>query len=328
MDMRMLASGLGLVLLVAAAQARAADCPVTHDQLAEALKQSVKPSGGPGNGGLDNNEWAAVVARDGTVCAIAFSGAKPDDQWLGSRGIAAEKANTANALSLQKFALSTANLYAATQPGGPLYGLEASNPVATDVLYAGDAKQFGSVNDAMIGKHLGGVIVFGGGLALYDGRDVVGRPGRQRQHRERRYITSPGGCVRGKLRRSGARWHHRPTTTTPSSTTTSSPTRRAYRAVAIRCAAARGTRSRSTSMAASFRPGRKRCSSMTRRAAFGIAAWQSCAPPRSRGAACAAAAAGHGHWRVPLIGSGVDREYGAGGSPHARRRRAAPAGHA
>jgi len=174
MDMRMLASGLGLVLLMATAQARAADCPVTHDQLAEALKQSVKPSGGPGNGGLDNNEWAAVVARDGTVCAIAFSGAKPDDQWLGSRGIAAEKANTANALSLQKFALSTANLYAATQPGGPLYGLEASNPVATDVLYAGDAKQFGSVNDAMIGKHLGGVIVFGGGLALYDGRDVVG----------------------------------------------------------------------------------------------------------------------------------------------------------
>ena len=72
MDMRMLASGLGLVLLVAAAQARAADCRSTDDQLAEAVKQSVKPSGGPGNGGLDNNEWAAVVARDGTVCAIAF----------------------------------------------------------------------------------------------------------------------------------------------------------------------------------------------------------------------------------------------------------------
>ena len=174
MDIRGPACGLGLVLLMAASPAKAAGCPVTHDQLVEALKQSVKPSGGPSNGGLDNNEWAAVVARDGTVCAIAFSGAKPDDQWLGSRGIAAEKANTANALSLQKFALSTANLYAPTQPGGPLYGLPTSNPVATDVLYAGDARQFGSTNDAMIGKRLGGVVVFGGGLALYDGRDVVG----------------------------------------------------------------------------------------------------------------------------------------------------------
>jgi hypothetical protein len=36
-------------------------CPVDHDRLAEVLKKSVKPSGGPSNGGLDNNEWAAVV---------------------------------------------------------------------------------------------------------------------------------------------------------------------------------------------------------------------------------------------------------------------------
>jgi hypothetical protein len=34
----------------------------------------VKPSGGPSHGGLDNNEWAALVTRDGTVCAVAFSG--------------------------------------------------------------------------------------------------------------------------------------------------------------------------------------------------------------------------------------------------------------
>src|SRR5205823_7346216 len=106
----------GCTILAGAAGA-AAPCPVTHEQLVKALKASVKPSGGPGNGGLDTNEWAAVVARDGTGCAIAFSGGKPEDQWPGSRAIAVEKANTANALSLDQMALSTRNPHAPTHPG-------------------------------------------------------------------------------------------------------------------------------------------------------------------------------------------------------------------
>ena len=65
-------------------------CPVDHDHLADVLKKSVKPGGGPSNGGLDNNEWAAVVNRQGIVCAVVFSGKAVDDQWLGSRAIAAE----------------------------------------------------------------------------------------------------------------------------------------------------------------------------------------------------------------------------------------------
>ena len=175
MPLRALGCATALVSSVMALlPAHAADCPVTHDQLVDVLKKSVKPSGGPGNGGLDNNEWAAVVTREGAVCAVAFSGAKPDDQWLGSRAIAAEKANTANALSLQKFALLTANLYAGAQPAGPLFGLQMSNPVNTAALYGGDAAKSGSAEDPLVGKHLGGVIVFGGGLALYNGQDVVG----------------------------------------------------------------------------------------------------------------------------------------------------------
>ena len=58
--------------------ARAADCPVDHGQLAHALRASVKASGGPSNGGFENHEWASVVARDGTVCAVAFSGSRAD----------------------------------------------------------------------------------------------------------------------------------------------------------------------------------------------------------------------------------------------------------
>jgi uncharacterized protein GlcG (DUF336 family) len=166
--------GIALSTLATASAEAAADCPADHDKLEKALKASVKPSGGPSNGGLDNNEWAALVTRDGAVCAVAFSGDKPDDQWPGSRAIAAEKANTANALSLNGFALSTANLFAGAQPNGSLYGLASSNPANTSVLYSGDPAQFGSASDPFVGKPLGGVITFGGGLALYDGHGVVG----------------------------------------------------------------------------------------------------------------------------------------------------------
>ncbi len=90
--------------------------------------------------------------------------------------ISAQKANTANYFSLpagssrqfpQGLALSTANLYTAVQPGGNLYGLQASNPVSTDVAYSGSPDRYGLANDPMVGGRIGGINVFGGGLALY-----------------------------------------------------------------------------------------------------------------------------------------------------------------
>jgi hypothetical protein len=53
------------------------------------------------------------------------------------------------------------------QPGGSLYGLQASNPVDTEVAYGGPSSQYGTANDPMTGEKIGGVNVFGGGLALY-----------------------------------------------------------------------------------------------------------------------------------------------------------------
>jgi uncharacterized protein GlcG (DUF336 family) len=149
-------------------------CPVDHDRLADILKKSVKPGGGPSNGGLENHEWAAVVNRDGIVCAVAFSGNKASDQWPGSRAIAAEKANTANAFSLSNKAIASANLYAQAQPGGYLFGAALSSPPNPAALYAGQASEYGSASDPFVGKPLGGVVVFGGGLALYDGNGVAG----------------------------------------------------------------------------------------------------------------------------------------------------------
>ena len=99
------------------------------------------------NGGFGLNMWATVVNRDGVVCAVAFTGNTRGDQWPGSRVISAQKANTANAFSLPGLALSTANLYSAVQPGGTLYGLQASNPVSTDVAYGGNSSNYGQPND-------------------------------------------------------------------------------------------------------------------------------------------------------------------------------------
>src|SRR5204863_4968386 len=78
-------------------------------------------------------------------------------------------------------ALSTANLYSAVQPGGSLFGLQESNPLNQSVAYAGKAAagvNFGKLQDPMVGGKIGGINVFGGGLALYGpGRVIVGALG-------------------------------------------------------------------------------------------------------------------------------------------------------
>ena len=63
--------------------------------------------------------------------------------------------------------VTDAFLQAACVPGGSLFGLQESNPVATNVAYAGDAAHFGTMVDPLVGHRIGGVNVFGGGVALY-----------------------------------------------------------------------------------------------------------------------------------------------------------------
>jgi uncharacterized protein GlcG (DUF336 family) len=138
-----------------------------------ALKQALAGARSQANGGFNLDMWATVVNRDGVVCAVAFTGDNRGDQWPGSRVISAQKANTANAFSLPQLALSTANLYSAVQPGGSLFGLQESNPVDTDVAYGGNPSNYGRGNDPMIGGRIGGVNVFGGGLALYNANGLL-----------------------------------------------------------------------------------------------------------------------------------------------------------
>ena len=170
------------------AQSGTGDCAAlpNHTALQTALNKAVADD----KSGLNNHMWATVVARDSSVCAVAFSGKERGSQWLGSRVISAQKANTANLFSLDSssnangsgqakgLALSTANLYAAVQPGGSLFGLQFSNPVDPVVAYKGPSSAYGSAKDPMVGARIGGVNVFGGGLGLYAaGQKLIGAVG-------------------------------------------------------------------------------------------------------------------------------------------------------
>src|SRR6188472_3695167 len=148
---------VGLLVLgsrPARAQGPCAGLP-SHASLAGALATARAAA----NGGFNLDMWATVVNRDGVVCAVAFTGSDRGDQWPGSRVISAQKANTANAFSLPAFALSTANLFTAVQPGGSLFGLQESNPVATNVAYEGNPSRYGQANDPMVGDRIGGINV-------------------------------------------------------------------------------------------------------------------------------------------------------------------------
>lgn len=171
-----LLGSLAVASNIALAEPAKSNCAALPNQAA--LKAALTTARHQANGGFDLDMWGSIVDRDGIVCAVAFTGQNRGDQWPGSRIISAQKANTANAFSLPGLALSTANLYTATQPGGSLFGLQLSNPVDTAAAYKGPAKNYGQANDPLVRNAIGGINVFGGGLALYDkNKNIVGAIG-------------------------------------------------------------------------------------------------------------------------------------------------------
>jgi uncharacterized protein GlcG (DUF336 family) len=117
--------------------------------------------------------WGAVVNRSGQICSFATSTADPTQVWPGSQAIAKAKAYTANAFSLDTtsiagiagFPLSTAELYTFTQPGHSLWSLGQSNPFNPLALAPPSGGGTGLI--------AGGLIFFGGGVALYNGSGRV-----------------------------------------------------------------------------------------------------------------------------------------------------------
>ena len=175
----------GMVMVAAPAMAdtcsQLASQGLTHAALQTTLQAVVPGDGGPvgvgtPSGGLDFPMWLTLVDDSGKVCEVvnSLTGSQSAvrDIWLGSRVISAQKANTANAFSTGLLSLSTANLFSAVQPGGSLYGLQHSNPVDATVAYEGDASKFGTTKDPLKKERVGGINVFGGGLALYNGHGI------------------------------------------------------------------------------------------------------------------------------------------------------------
>jgi uncharacterized protein GlcG (DUF336 family) len=112
--------------------------------------------------------WAAVVNRNGELCALAVSTDDPAAAWPGSRGIAIAKASTANGFSSDTAPMSTARLYTLSQPGHSLWGAANGNPLNPSC--GGNAVDLATG----VGKVCGGTITFGGGLGLYKGQTRVG----------------------------------------------------------------------------------------------------------------------------------------------------------
>ncbi|MBV9782467.1 MAG: heme-binding protein [Acidisphaera sp.] len=167
----LLAFALAL-LLCPAARADDADAPAQPCSipvyLVQAVQSQLRAVVQLDNGGIfsPNRMWSAVVDRDGILCSVT----KVGDAWPGSRAIAIAKAETANDFSNDALSLSTAMLYAATQPGGSLYGLNNSNPF--NPKFNAETTQSGSGTG--VGHDPGGIITFGGGVALYVGGKVIG----------------------------------------------------------------------------------------------------------------------------------------------------------
>jgi uncharacterized protein GlcG (DUF336 family) len=168
---------LAVLLMVSmAGSIFAANC---HDlpndsQLRAAMLASASPipcvSGCAGGLFEGQRMWGAVVNRDGEICSFATTTAEPTQVWPGSQAIAKAKAYTANAFSLDSLALSTARLYTFTQPGHSLWSLGQSNLWNPQFLAppGGQGDQEGNHQIA------GGLIFFGGGVALYKDGKIIG----------------------------------------------------------------------------------------------------------------------------------------------------------
>ncbi len=218
MSLKLLLAGAAACLLSTEALAANAPCPgISVAQLQNALRVAISETGNGGGLALGLNMWATIVAADGVVCVVANSSGDPiQGQWLAGRAMSAQLAFTAATLSLGptpnsgsgtaladgKLALSSANLFSAVNPGGFLYGLQHSDPVAAagaygdrigfgayqsgfggfsggssntgNIIYSGptNTAAYGTGADPMIGQVIGGISVFGGGLGLYTGGGV------------------------------------------------------------------------------------------------------------------------------------------------------------
>ena len=152
--------------------------------------------------GLKNHMWVTMVDETGMVCHVvntAGQGQNSSKTWGLSSVISAQKANTSTMLSLDAVGANSIQPWAsgalylasqgtfnpatglvaatATSLQGSLFGVQFSNPVDASRAYLGNPGSYGTSFDPLINSRIGGVNVFGGGLALYKGLVKIGALG-------------------------------------------------------------------------------------------------------------------------------------------------------
>jgi Haem-degrading len=142
------------------------------------LKKALIAARAAENSGLNAQQWATIVDRNGIVCAVAYTGYDTTTQLGIGRISSAMRANAANAFAFDSnsssngagfpggLALSTANLYSATQPGGFVGELPNNYPV-NQAVFSGGPNLFGTDSDPMLGQPIGGFMAVGGGVGLF-----------------------------------------------------------------------------------------------------------------------------------------------------------------
>jgi hypothetical protein len=168
----------GMAILAAAtANAQGNGCAGLPDSTQ--LKKALIAARAAESSGLNAQEWATIVDRHGVVCAVAYTGLDATTQLGIGRISSAMRANAANAFSYDSssssngagfpggLALSTANLYSGTQPGGFVGGITYNFPVNQSAAFSKKVELYGTAADPMIGQAIGGFIGIGGGVGLF-----------------------------------------------------------------------------------------------------------------------------------------------------------------
>ena len=173
---------------IAQAQPNTTGCSALPNQ--GTLKAALDKATAEEKSGLNNHMWATVVdkarrrLRGGifrlrSLCAV---GGEPRD--FGAEGEHGKLARARFDVELCRVGPGnrpcTVNGESAIpqhQPGGSLFGLQESNPVNTAPAYNVPYSTYGTTKDPLVNHRIGGINVFGGGLALYARKRVVGGVG-------------------------------------------------------------------------------------------------------------------------------------------------------
>jgi hypothetical protein len=150
----------------AAAKAQSNGCSLLPNY--SQLKAALNAAKAAENSGLNAPQWGTIVDRDGIVCAVAFMGNDRNSQFGFARISSAMRANTASSFNTGGgAALSTANLYSSTEPGGFVGLLPLNYPVNESAVFGRHVDRLGTPYDPLIGQRVGGFVALGGGVGLY-----------------------------------------------------------------------------------------------------------------------------------------------------------------